>query len=200
MHRGDARSALTVSLLSVGWTVVTSATAIAIGVAENSAVLVAFGAVGCVDAIGSVALAYHFSHSLRHDALSDDLERLAHRVVVVGLTVVGLAAIVGGGVRLVTGAHGSSSATGIVLAGASLVVLAVLSSWKRRVARRIGSDALTADAHLSAIGAALAAVTLLGTASAAWFGWEAADAIATVIVGIGALLLAASSWRSVTPQ
>ena len=57
---------------------------------------VAFGAIGFVDAVGSVALVYHFHHAMRHDALAEHLEQLAHRVVVTGLFLVGLGAAVVG--------------------------------------------------------------------------------------------------------
>jgi hypothetical protein len=53
------------SLVSVVWTVIASSVAIALGITGNSAVLVAFGAIGFVDALGSVALVYHFRHALR---------------------------------------------------------------------------------------------------------------------------------------
>ena len=47
-----ARSAFVVSLVSVVWTVGSGGAAIALGVASRSAVLVAFGAIGFVDAAG----------------------------------------------------------------------------------------------------------------------------------------------------
>ena len=87
-NRNPVRSAWLVSLVSVVWTVIASSVAIALGITGNSAVLVAFGAIGFVDALGSVALVYHFRHALRHDELSERLESIAHRVVVIGLFVV----------------------------------------------------------------------------------------------------------------
>ena len=85
IHRPHVNAALVVSLLSATWTTVSAVAAIAIGLRTDTSVLVAFGAVGIVDAVGSLALAYHFRHALRHDALNDDLERIAHRVVLFGL-------------------------------------------------------------------------------------------------------------------
>ena len=124
------------------WTVVSSIIAITLGILENSAVLVAFGAIGCVDAIGSLALVHHFRHGLRNDELSDHLELVAHRVVLVGLLVVGCAAIIGGAVRLALGQSGEGATPAVVLASVSLVVLLVLAQRKRSIARRVSSDAL----------------------------------------------------------
>ena len=185
----DAQAAFRVSLVSVVWTAAAGGLAIALGVASHSAVLVAFGAIGFVDAAGSVALAYHFHHAIRHEALAEHLEQLAHRVVVAGLFLVGLGAVVVGSVRLVTGAHADDSFAGTLLAAVSLVVLAALSARKQQVARRVGSRALLADGRLSAIGAAQAAVALFGTA-ARGFGWSWADAIAATIVGLVAMTTA----------
>jgi divalent metal cation (Fe/Co/Zn/Cd) transporter len=194
-HRPHVNSALLISVQSVVWTVVASIAAVALGIQSDTAVLVAFGAIGIVDAIGSIALAYHFHHGLQHDELSEDLERLAHRVVLVGLFSVGSAAIVGGLIRLTIDQSGNPSGAGVALAAASLVVLIALSARKLQVARRVSSNALRSDGHLSAIGAMQAAVTLGGTATALWLGWQWADAAATTLVGCVATMLAISTWR-----
>jgi divalent metal cation (Fe/Co/Zn/Cd) transporter len=178
-----------VSLVSVVWSLASGAAAIALGVASHGAVLVAFGAIGFVDAAGSVALVYHFHHAIRHDVLAEHLERIAHRVVVAGLFLVGLGAVVVGLTRLVTGASADSSFLGTGLAAVSLVVLSVLSGRKQRIARRVGSPALRADGRLSAVGAAQAAVACLGTA-ARGLGWTSADAVAATIVGVVAMVTA----------
>jgi divalent metal cation (Fe/Co/Zn/Cd) transporter len=196
LHRPHATSALRVSALSVAWTVVSSSLAVTIGIRGHAGVLVAFGAVGVVDAIGSVALVHHFRHGLREDQLSDDLEKLAHRVVLIGLLLVGCAAVLGGLLRLNSTQPGDSSNAGVILSGVSLVGLIVLSTRKQQIGRRIASSALVSDGHLSAVGAMLAAVTLTGTVLTRWLGWHWADAAATILVGGVAAWLAVSTWRS----
>ncbi len=194
MHRPDVVAALRVSLLSMLWTFVSSVAAVIIGIRSHTSVLVAFGAVGTVDAIGSAALAIHFRHGLRHDRLSERLEDLSHRVVLTGLLLVGAAALVGGAVRLVIPGTRSSTDLGVALAGVSFVVLLGLSRRKLVVARRIASDALRSDGHLSAVGAVLAAVTLVGTVLERWLNWNWADATATIVLGAVAVWLAISTW------
>jgi divalent metal cation (Fe/Co/Zn/Cd) transporter len=195
-HRPDVHAARLVSLTSVVWSVVASCVAIALGVTSDSAVLVAFGAIGFVDAAGSVALTYHFRHALRHDALSERLELIAHRVVVTGLFAVGIAAVVGGVVRLVRGDTSESSGPGTALAALSLVVLAALSARKQKLARRVGSDALLADGRLSGVGALQAGVTLFGTAAALALGWGWADAVAAGLVGLVAISIGVVTVRA----
>jgi hypothetical protein len=195
-HRPHVNSALLISVQSVVWTVVASTTAVALGIHSHTAVLVAFGAIGIVDAVGSIALAYHFHHGLRHDELSEELERFAHRVVLIGLFSVGCAAIIGGLIRLMLDQASDPSYAGVALAAASLVALIGLSARKQQVARRVSSKALRSDGHLSAIGAMQAAVTVVGTATALWLGWRWADAAATTVVGSVAAILAISTWRA----
>jgi divalent metal cation (Fe/Co/Zn/Cd) transporter len=175
--------------------VTASSVAIGLGVTDNSAVLVAFGAIGFVDALGSVALVYHFRHALRHDELSERLENIAHRVVVIGLLSVGVGAVVSGTVRLIVESTGGSSIAGTALAGISLVVLIGLSARKQRLARRVGSNALLADGRLSGVGAMQAGVTLFGTVAASGLHWDWADALAASLVGLFAIGVAIATWR-----
>ncbi|MBV8981279.1 MAG: cation transporter [Acidimicrobiia bacterium] len=192
--RSLVRAAFVVSVLSIVWTVLTGCAAVALGVMSGSVVLVAFGAVGALDALGSAALAHHFRHGLRHDVLSQDLERLAHRIVTIGLVVVGVAAVFGGVLRLWLGGARASSDAGTVVAGSSVVVLIVLARRKVVLARKVGSPALRSDGHLSAVGAAQAAVTLVGTLTAL-VGWHGADPTAAVAVGAVAFSVGVQSWR-----
>ncbi len=191
----DVRAARSVSLFSVLWTTAAGVTAVAIGVAQGSIVLVAFGAVGFVDAAGSAALVHHFHQGLRADELSDRLERIAHRVVLVGMITVGLAAIAGGAIVLAGGDESGSSVVGTVLAAVSLVVLLVLCRRKLRIAPAVASPALRSDGHLTGVGAAQAAVTLAGSLTAA-IGLHQADPIAAMVLGGVAVGVGASTWRS----
>ena len=177
------RAAWLVSLQSIVWTVFASTAAVVIGVTSGSGVLVAFGAIGFVDALGSAALVYHFGHAIRHERISVYREQVAHRIVVVGLVTVGFATIVVNAARLILGSEGEASDLGVLLAAISLLVLTALSARKRTIARRVSSRALRADGHLSAVGATLAAITLAGTVATRQFGWHWADAAAAILVG-----------------
>jgi len=182
------RNGVRVSVVSIAWTVVTSGITVTLGIARASLVLVAFGATGCFDAIGSMALVVHFRHALRHETFSARHERVALRVVTVGLIVVGGATLAESTHRLITGAHAHRAVVGSVVAAASLVVLAALAGTKRRTGRAIPSPALVADGALSFVGALLAAVTVAGTLLARRWPWI--DAVAAGVVALGALATA----------
>jgi hypothetical protein len=176
------RQARVVSEVSATFSIVTSTLALATGIYASSVVLVALGAIGYVDACGSIALAHHFRHGLRNDALEDRFERRAHRIVKFGLLTVGAVTVVVSIIRLVTGASADSTVLGAIVAAVSAVVLMVLSFRKVRIAALVPSPALRSDGHLSAVGAAQAAVALAGIVFSA-------DAVAAAAVGCVAVVL-----------
>lgn len=181
------RVALRVSGASFVWTVATSTASVAIGLAQNSLVLVAFGLTGMLDSAGSAVLVVHFRHALHHEAFSERHERLALRVVTLGLVVGALTSAES--VRRVIGSvHAKPVPAGVALGGASALVLAALSFRKRRVASAIGSRALLADGWLSATGALLGVVTVLGTGLSSAFDWWWVDPLAALVVACGAVV------------
>jgi divalent metal cation (Fe/Co/Zn/Cd) transporter len=196
MPSDHLRAGLRVSAVSIVWTVLSSTTAIVLGIGAGSLVLVVFGAAGLLDAAGSVSLMVHFRHALRHEEFSQRHERLALRLVTGGLLAVGGLTAVESGRRLVEGTHPQAAAGGVMVAGASGLVLGSLSRRKRHIAGNIPSRALLADGWLSATGALLAAVTVAGTGLSATLGWWWADPIAAGAVALGAVAIAAVMARA----
>lgn len=190
------RASFRVSAGSVGWTLIASTAAVTFGLISGSAVLVALGSIGFVDAFGSAALAYHFLHGLRHERFSERREQFAHRAVSLGLIVVGLASTSGAGYRLLSGAESEASLAGALVTGASLFALAALATRKRALGTRIRSRGLIGDSHLSAVGAVQAGVALAGLAIARWLSASWTDACAAVAVGLLAVLVGAFTWKA----
>ena len=182
------RAAFRVSVLSVTWTIAASATAIVSGIVAHALVLVVFGLTGVLDAAGSWTLALHFRHALKHETISVAREELALRVVSIGLLTIGLFTIEESARRLATGTEAHPSAVGIAIAAASIVVLSGLTARKRSAARLVRSNALLADSMLSATGAALAVVAIVGTTlgtRASWIDPMAALLVALIAAGTG---------------
>ncbi len=183
------RSGVRVSALSIAWTLVASTVSVVIGARSANLVLIAFGCTGLLDAAGSVALVVHFRHALKHETFSERHEHVAFLIVTGGLVLVALTIVVESLSRLLTQTHGAETAAGIGVAAASVIVLAVLSRRKIALGRAIPSQALFADGLLSATGAVLAVVTVLGTLLSA-LGWWWADPVAALVVAVGALGMA----------
>lgn len=192
---GDVRDGLWVSQASLVWTIAAGSVAIAIGIIGNSLVLLAFGLIGLLDAIGSGTLIVHFRHAQRHQTVSERHERFALIVVTVGMAAVGMATVADSIFRLSVRTTSDPVPSGVALAGASMVMLALLAIRKRKVARRIPSHALHADGWLSAMGALLALVALTGTGLDSAFGWWWIDPVAAVVVGSGAIGLSVALAR-----
>ena len=180
------REGLRISQTSLVWTIAAGTSAITLGVLGNSLVLVAFGLIGLLDAIGSGTLIVHFRRSQRNQTVSERHERFALMVVTVGMAAVGAATIADSVYRLRARAVSDPRPAGIALAGASMLILAVLAGRKRRIAQRIPSHALHADGWLSAVGALLALIALAGTGLDAEFGWWWVDPLAGIAVASGA--------------
>lgn len=195
IDEGAVRAGLRVSVVAVIWTVATGVLSIGIGAGRGSLALVAFGSIGMLDALGSATLVVHFRHTLHHEAFSERHERLALRVINLGMFVIGLSTVIESTRRLVFGAHVDTVWAGVVLAAVSVVVLAVLSVQKRRIGHQIPSRALQADGALSAIGAMLAFVTTVGAGIASFVDASSVDPSAAVVVGLIAVVVAVRSTR-----
>jgi divalent metal cation (Fe/Co/Zn/Cd) transporter len=74
------------------------------------------------------------------------------------------------------------SLSGIVLAGASLVVMPLLSRAKKRVGHELGSTAMHADARQTDFCVYLSAILLIGLLLNASLGWWWADPIAALVM------------------
>jgi divalent metal cation (Fe/Co/Zn/Cd) transporter len=182
--RAHLRAGMRLSWVSASWTIVASSAAIVVGLFDHSLVLLVFGLTGFLDAAGSVTLALHFSHALRHEAISRTRERFALRVVSGGLIAIGVSTLVESVRRLLDNSTVHGSPFGIALASVSAVVLAALTFRKRSVAARLRSEALRADAWLSAAGAVLAVVTITGTVLVALSGPSWVDPISALVVAV----------------
>ena len=189
------RAGLKLSAASMAWTLATNGPALVLGLVRGSLVLAAFGLTGLLDAGGSATLVVHFRHALKHETFSERHERVALRVVTAGLVAVGLVTAAESAHRLVSHPSVHRVPAGVAIAAVSAVVMATLSHHKRRVGTLIPSKALVADGWLSAVGAALAIVTVAGTALTIAFDTWWVDPVAALGVAIGAIVAAAVMTR-----
>jgi divalent metal cation (Fe/Co/Zn/Cd) transporter len=135
----------------------------------------------------------------RHETFSQTHERVAFLVVNTGLCLVALATAVESIQRLVAHTHGGGSILGMLTAAASTGVLAFLARRKMNLGRSIPSHALFSDGILSATGAVLGVVAVIGTALSGLGVWWA-DPVAALCVGVGALGVAVILAREQTRQ
>ena len=181
-------SALRVSIASAIWTLLASIALVVVGVRDGSLALIAFGSVGLFDFASDIVLVVHFRAALRRRD-SAHLERVAIRIVGVGLIAVGVTAVIYSVIHLSTHHTAHASSLSIALSAVSLIALTALAVRKAQIAVQLPSIALAADGKLTTVGAVLAAVTLAGTAALEAFDWWWADPTAALTIGVAAATL-----------
>jgi divalent metal cation (Fe/Co/Zn/Cd) transporter len=179
------RAALNISYLAVAWSIVAGTVSIVVGVRSSSTALVGTGTDVLADMLSSVVLVWRFRAELHGGRPGHDIERRAHLVASVSLLVVAVGVAAGAITHLVAGNGADVNVAGVVVAAASVVVLPGLAAVKLRIAATVPSPALRTDALITLVGAATAALSLIGLLLTTWLNWTAADPVAAL--GIAAL-------------
>jgi divalent metal cation (Fe/Co/Zn/Cd) transporter len=188
------RAALAVSWLTVAWSSATGVASAVVGLLAGSLSLAGLGVTVLLDVGSSLVLIWRFRHERAGGGSVAEAERLAHLVAAGALLAFGLVLAVTSVRQLAEQHHPDSSPLGVGLAAAGVAVLPLLARRKYQVADQVGSRALRADAHITAVGAAVALVTLTGLVLVAALGWWWADGVAALVLaavaggqGIGGL-------------
>jgi divalent metal cation (Fe/Co/Zn/Cd) transporter len=167
--------------LTIAWNSAECAVALAAGFIAGSIALIGFGFDSAIEVTSSLAALWR----LRWDA--DEVRREAAErftLRVIGTCFLLLAVYVTyDATQTLRQRHASEQSTvGIVLAALSLIVMPTLVHFKRRVASRLGSGALEAEARQTRVCAYLSAILLAGLGLNAWLGWWWADPVAGLLM------------------
>jgi divalent metal cation (Fe/Co/Zn/Cd) transporter len=172
------------SALSVAWALVVAIASLVAGFAADSTALVGFGLASLLDGSASSVLVRRFRHERLDLRPSDELERRAAQAIGAVMFLIAGYLAVRAIMALAEGSGPESSALGVVLTGASILVLPVLAAAKLRLAKPLRSQALRADGVISAAGAVLAAATLLGLVFNTALGLWWADSVAALLIAV----------------
>jgi divalent metal cation (Fe/Co/Zn/Cd) transporter len=169
------------------------------GLGARSVALVAFGADSVIELISAGVLL----RRLGLERAGGDADRVAllerRSSAVVGVLLFALALWVLAGVArdiLLVPARPEPSLPGLLLAAASALVMPWIVATKRRVAARIGSAALRADAACGTVCAAMAVTLLLGLGLRDLFGWWWADPLAALGIAVFVVREGAEALRA----
>ncbi len=176
------RWGLRLEYFTVGWNSLEAIVAIGAGVIAGSIALVGFGLDSVVEVLSGAILFWRLRVELG-GAAPEASERAERRALfAVGLSFFALGAYVlyESGKKLWLRERPEESLVGLGLGIVSLVVMPVLALGKHRIARRLGSRALAADAKETAICSYLSLTLLLGLGLNAWRGWWWADPVAAL--------------------
>ena len=144
--------------------------------------MLGFGIDAVIDAAASIALIWRFSTEARHPTRAAQVEKTAESVVGLALVVLSVYLAIASVRTLIEARTPVASDLSFAILVASVVLLPPIAFFKYRVARRLASGALRADSVLTAIAAALAAISLVGLGATSRFGWWWADAVAALML------------------
>lgn len=160
--------------LTIGWNVVEGIVSVWAGMMAGSTALVGFGIDSGIESMSGGVLLWRLQDSDCH------AEREARALKLVGVSFLMLAAWVAyeSAGSLLLGEPPDASWLGITVASLSLIVMPWLAYRKRRVARALGSRALSSDSRQTSLCAYLSAILLAGLLLNALVGWWWADPVA----------------------
>lgn len=178
----NLRRGIVVEWVTILWMVIEVLVSIGAAVSAGSIALIAFGLDSAIELISAGVLVWRLGIEIGGGS-EEHAERAERRAAgIVGWTLVLLAiyVVLSAGWGLWRHAAPESTALGIAIAAAALVVMPMLVVIKRRIAQRIGSHALKADAAEGVVCAYMAAVLLVGLVLRSLLGWWWADPVAAL--------------------
>jgi divalent metal cation (Fe/Co/Zn/Cd) transporter len=181
-HRENVRAAILVEWITVLWMIIEVLVSISAAVFVGSVALMAFGLDSAIELVSAGVLIWRLGVERRggSEEQTERAERRAAGIVGWSLVLLAVYVVLSAGWGLWHHAAPESTAWGIAIAAAALVVMPTLVVVKRRIAKRIGSQALKADAAEGVVCAYMAGVLLAGLILRSAFGWWWADPVAAL--------------------
>jgi cation diffusion facilitator family transporter len=173
------------SVFTVAWNVIEGVIAVVSGAVAGSVALLGFGIDSFVESTSGVVVGWRFSYEMggRSRKKTDKAELQATRIAGALLLILALYLVIDSCRRLLGfGREPDPSRIGIALTIISLIIMPILARAKLKLAGRVGSRALRADAYETVACAWLSLTTLVGLLLNAAFGWWWADPVAALVL------------------
>lgn len=179
----DVRAGVRIEIVTVIWMVIEAVVSLAAGIVAGSVLLTAFGLDSVIELISGSILLWRLSIEARGDGDErvETVERTATLVVAATLVLLCLYVMISAVYGLAAHIRPEASPVGIAVALAAALVMPWLGITKRRIAGRIGSEALRGDAAESFTCGYMAATVLAGLVLDALFGWWWAEDVAALV-------------------
>jgi divalent metal cation (Fe/Co/Zn/Cd) transporter len=182
----DVRLALLLTYITLGWMTIEGAASLLLGWASKSLLLEAFGIDSVVELFSATVLLWRLRVEASDSATSEHVDFVEHRAArLVGYSLYALVAYVvlnsGYGLfiaKRITDTH--ESVWGILIGLVAKIGMPVLAAYKLKVAARLNSRALRADAIESITCGYLSLVLMTGLAATRLLGWWWLDSVAAL--------------------
>jgi divalent metal cation (Fe/Co/Zn/Cd) transporter len=177
----QVRRGIWLSYATIGYNTLEAVGSLIAGFLAGSVALVGFGMDSVIEVSASLAAQWRLRHDL-DPAHRERAELLTLRIV--GACFLALAAyvLVDSALTLWRREAPDKSLFGIIILSLSVVVMPVLATQKKQVARAMKSGALEAEAMQTSLCAYLSAIGLAGVALNAVAGWWWADPVAAMVM------------------
>ncbi len=183
-RRDDVRQGIWIELATIVWMTIEASVALSVGFATRSVSLQGFGMDSIVELIAGGILLWRLLVEQRGGSVErvEQAERRAAWVTAVSLFALAVYIVGDSALTFLTRTKPEASWWGVGLAIAAAILMPLLWQGKLRVARRIGSAALKADAACSVTCAYMSLTLLAGLALNRAFGWWWADPLAALVL------------------
>ncbi len=172
------------------WTVGVASVALTAGIIASSIALVGLGLDSVIELFTAAVVIWQLQ------GRDEDRETRAIHLIGIALFASALYLFIESTHELVTDEHPEHSVPGLAVAATALLVMPVLSLWKRRTGHSLGSRTLVAEAVETLMCAYAAAIALLGGALDTWLGWWWAVPVAGLVMGGLAIIEGIQVWRA----
>lgn len=181
---GQVRLGVWIELVTIVWMVVEASVAITVGIATRSVSLQGFGLDSIVELIAGGILLWRLLIEQRGGSMEriESAERLASWITAISLLALAVYIVADSAFTFITRTQPEASWWGVGLAIAAAIIMPLLWQGKLRVARRIGSAALKADAACSVTCAYMSLALLVGLLFNRLFGWWWADPLTALVL------------------
>ena len=179
---GQLRLGVRIELVTIIWMTIEASIAIVTGFATHSVSLQGFGIDSIIELIAGGVLLWRLLVEQRGGTTEvvERAERRAAWITAISLFALAVYIVGDSAFAFLTRSHPEASWWGIGLAIAATIIMPLLWRGKLRVARRIESAALKADAMCSITCAYMAITLLVGLLLNKFFGWWWADPLAAL--------------------
>jgi len=182
----DVRFALLLTYLTLGWMTIEGAASLLLGWASKSLLLEAFGIDSVIELFSAAVLLWRLRVEARGTATPEHVDLIEHRAArLVGYSLYVLVAYVflnsGYGLFIAKRITDTNeSVWGILIGAVAKVGMPILAAYKLKVAARLNSRALRADAVESITCGYLSIVLMIGLAATRLLGWWWLDSVAAL--------------------
>jgi len=181
-RKGYIRQGSWIELVTILWMTIEGSCAITVGFATHSVSLQGFGIDSIVELIAGGILLWRLLVEQRGGSVErvKQAERYASWVTAISLFVLAIYIVGDSAFTFITRTRPEASWWGVGLAIAAAIIMPILWYGKLRIAIRIGSAALKADAACSMTCAYISLTLLAGLLLNRFFGWWWADPLAAL--------------------